>query len=305
MSKTKSYIIYASLWNFDISFNEEEFQLVDFSIKRFKRVSISLDPNKLVSAGMSMNEVNFINTLMFLYESQENRDFPHFIITSELTFENDFEFSIADRKIKWLLTCLRLYGKGDVQGRYLSAIPKEHYRPESNPLDFDSYPGLVDKYILDNKNKFEIFTKKLDGLDDIIDSIAVDRFNISFRHYNSPNEKLLDLITSLEGLFNKSPFDVKFKIALRTAHLIYPDKSKKTQELYEFLLSAYNLRNKIVHGLPGIDGEDLIIKTAELLEIVREALIRAINLRSTGKIDLFKKANEESEKEMDKIILNT
>ncbi len=305
MNSRKSYIIYGSLWNFDTSFKEERFKVMNFDIRRLERVSIDLDPQKLISAGIPIQDVTFLSTLLFLYQSQPNRDFPHFFSQDEFSFEGDFDFSIADGKIKGLLTSLRLYNSGDVQGRLIFTSPKNDKLADVTPLDSDSFPGLQNKYILDSIENLETFAKSLDGLNDLIDTLAIDRFNISYSHYNSPRERLLDLITVLESLFNKSPYDIKFKIALRTSHLLYPKKSEQTQELYEFLLSAYNLRNKIVHGLGEINQSELMEKTNRLIEIVRVVLKEAILLRSKKKIDLFEKSNDKFEREIDKVILNT
>lgn len=300
----KTYIIYGSLWNFDTKFGKENFKLGDFIIKKVKRPSVKLeDFQRVHSCGLPKEKANFLTTLLFIYQVRKGKDFPNFIIQCELIMHKSLDFSSADKKIKYLLTSLRLYQDGNVLGRFISGVPKKQFKGELIPLDFDSYYNSKNKYILDSAEKFEEFLTTLDGLENLIDSVAIDRFNISYHHYNSPIERLLDLIIVLESLFNKTSYDVRFKTSLRASHLLYPERSEKRQETYENINSAYKLRNAIVHGLRPVTAPEAEKTIDNLYPIVRKVLLSAINLRKERKLDLFKKGLEEST--IDKVIINT
>lgn len=299
----KKFVIYGSLWNFDIKADKKDFEIDNYLIKRFNRPDIQHMFQQLPSSNLPQNDINLLFTLLSLYEARPNRDFPHFIIQTSLILGKNLAFEDADKKIKYLLTALRLYHNGNVLGRYLSSIPEKDFRPEMIPIDSDSFPILKDKYTLTSTDDFKKFFNTLKGLEDLIDTIAIDRFNLSFHHFNAPAERLIDLIVSLEGLFNKSPFDVKYKVAIRSAHILNARRTKKRQLTYSAIVKAYNLRNKIVHGQGQANSDELESVNTELEEIVRKILLTALDWRAKNKLDLFGKNIQEEE--IDKVIVNS
>lgn len=297
------FIIYGSLWNFDVSQSIDSFEVGDFLIKRFKRPDVKHLFQQLPTSNLHQNDVNILFTILSIYEARPFRDFPHFIVQTSLQFKNDFVFEEADRKIKHFLTSLRLYQNGNVLGRFLSALPEKDFRKEMMPIDSDSFPNLKDQYVLTSHIDFEKFFKSQKDIEKLIDTITVDRFNLSFQHYNAVAERLIDLIISLEGLFNKSPFDVKYKVALRSSHLLHPGRSSERQKTYMTIVRAYNLRNKIVHGLGKVNSDELESINSELDNLVRKILLIALDWRAKNKLDLFGKNIKEED--IDRIIINS
>lgn len=297
------YIIYGSLWNFELYPESDSTQIGDFLIRKFNRVDILPIGQKLNSLGLDQKEFNFISTLLYLYQARPNRDFPHYVVETELSSKGDLEFERADRKIKYFISALKLYQKGDVLGRCVSVLPKTQYRGEIMPIDADSFPFLQNQYILKDVKGFEKFLKSLPGLIEVIDSISIDRFYTSFMRFSSPVDRLIDLIISLEGLFNKSSFDIKYKVAIRTSHLLFKKRSTERQEVYLKVVNAYNLRNRIVHGQGNVAREELEQINLELEDIVRKIIIKSLNINFRKKLDLFKKNLKDEE--IDKLIVNS
>lgn len=296
------YVIYGSLWNFNIPTEGDSFQIGEYLLRRFNRFNAQHLFQQLPNSKLDPKDINFLISLLSLYHARPNRDFPHFIIQTNINFPHDFKFNEADRKIKVLITALRLYQTGDVLGRFLSGMQQSDYRGEMIPIDSDSFPILKNQYTLSSVNDFERFLKSLNWIEKLIDSIAIDRFNISYQHFNSPAERLVDLIVSLEGLFNKSPFDVKYKVALRSSHLLYPKRSDQRHKIYQAIVTAYNFRNKIVHGLGQVRRDELESAITEMDEVVRKILLRTLKWKRRNKLDLF--AHNLKEEEIDKLIIN-
>ena len=302
----ESYDVWGSLWNFETPTNVDVLKVKDYEIVRVKKHYFSdnfwqvvVDPNLPITK----QDTKLLLMLCHLYATQQNRDFPPFLIKTKIKSKEDEVFASADKKIKILLNAFRLYDQGDIRGRYLAATPIESKYPMDMFFDLDNIPTTKNVYQFSSPQKLETFMDNLSDIKDLIDTITIDRFNISYTHYNSPIEQLIDLIISLEGLFNKTAFDIKFKVALRTAHLIYSERSPKTQKTYELIKKAYNVRNDVVHGkkLEDKEIEAVISLNIELNKIVRETILKAVELRRDKVLDLFQDTDENK---IDEVILN-
>ncbi|MBN2270532.1 MAG: hypothetical protein JXN61_07960 [Sedimentisphaerales bacterium] len=60
--------------------------------------------------------------------------------------------------------------------------------------------------------------------------------------------RFLAAITCLESIFSNEHKSVTFQIAARTASFLEPNDASKRAEVYNTVVSLYNLRSKIVHG---------------------------------------------------------
>jgi len=301
----KTYDIWASLWNFELSPSQKAVKIGDFEIIEKERQNFSNDFwGKVVNIGLPESDTRLLLTLAHLYTAQQSRDFPPYIIKTKLEFEDAFDFSRADKKIKSFILALRLYKEGDVIGRFLAGTPSEEKYSQSLFFDTNNFQGIENKYTLDSVSKFKDFLEKFGEVDNLIDSVPLDRFSLAYSHYQSPVEKLIDLVIVLESLFNKSPSDVKFKIALRAAHLLGNSDHGDIHSIYKEIKSIYELRNSIVHGHKLKEEEIANVKEANrvLNPIIRTILLKSINLRQSGKLDLFE---NDDESEIDNILLNT
>jgi hypothetical protein len=119
---------------------------------------------------------------------------------------------------------------------------------------------------------------------------AIDRFMTSYEQ-DRFEDKILDLMISLEALLQTDIAELKFKLAVRTATFLETDP--KLQNLvYKIIKEGYNVRSKTAHGvdLPKIiiDGKEFTLKNLTLVieEIVRRTIkefIKRINLNDNRK----------------------
>lgn len=77
--------------------------------------------------------------------------------------------------------------------------------------------------------------------------IALDYFYESGRKTITSSEGLVSAVTCLEAMFNESPGDIKYKLALRSAFLLRA-YNFNPEDTFKKLKRAYDLRSKIVHG---------------------------------------------------------
>lgn len=78
--------------------------------------------------------------------------------------------------------------------------------------------------------------------------IAMSRFNLSYER-DTDEDRFIDLWIALEALFSPSDkMELRYRIALRAAHLI-EEPGDKREQVYRTLLSSYNLRSDVVHGM--------------------------------------------------------
>ncbi len=89
--------------------------------------------------------------------------------------------------------------------------------------------------------------------------VAIDRINNSYIR-TTPDDKLLDLIISLEALLgDNQPGGSTSKLAFRSAMLL-GDSLEKRKKLKKVVIDAYSMRSKIVHG-----GNKKILDRYEIL----------------------------------------
>lgn len=98
---------------------------------------------------------------------------------------------------------------------------------------------------------------------------AIRRLSSSIQKI-SLEEKIIDLMISLESLFSDGAHEMTFKISVRMSFLLGRN-IQETKFLNKFIKEAYALRSQIVHGNKikrmRIDGKNLtLLTTANLLE---------------------------------------
>lgn len=77
--------------------------------------------------------------------------------------------------------------------------------------------------------------------------IAISRFNLSYMR-DTGEDRFIDLWIAIEALFSPTDkMELRYRIALRVAHLIGKPGDER-EEIYRTLLSSYNLRSDVVHG---------------------------------------------------------
>lgn len=107
-------------------------------------------------------------------------------------------------------------------------------------------------------------------------SIAIDRFMTSYEK-DSPHEKILDLIISLEALLQDTPAELSYRLSIRTAVLLEEENSKRNK-IFKIIRQGYDARNKIAHGNEvddvKIDGQT--VKLQDLVEQIEECVRRSI-----------------------------
>lgn len=302
--KLQKYDLWASLWNFEAKTEERTFKIDEYLISKQDRESFS-DKfwNKFLGLKSEFDDkdVTLLFRLTHLYTTQKNRDYPPYMINISKVFKGEFNFLLADKIIKKLLLGLRLYQSGNVRGRLIAGTLNNDSYGTQHFFDIDQIPITNNDYILNDVSKFEKFFINLGNVEDIMDSIAIDRFGVSYLH-NNPLEKLIGLLVCLESLFNKSSSDIKYKISIRASHFI-ESKPLNIHSKYLLINEAYKLRNDVIHGVKITDQKfEMIEQIIDSLEdIVRKVLLKAIRLRTSSNFDLFSSVEES---EIDRVIVN-
>ncbi len=89
-------------------------------------------------------------------------------------------------------------------------------------------------------------------------------------------EKLLDLMISLESLFSNEKDELGLRYSLRASYLLSVGQEAKRPEIFKNIHSLYAKRSKVVHGTENVELEYKDI--ASLQEYVREAIKRLIHI---------------------------
>ena len=159
----------------------------------------------------------------------------------------------AELRIYKILLAMRLYKEDDV---FVKVIWYEKESKVSTLTILD--PPLPERmplpYVVDLKeiNNIRKLTKKLDTTDfnkRISFRIACERFNRSYEEHKD-DEKIIDFMIAFESLFlkgEKAPANIGQFIGLGCSMLL-GNNDKEREEINEFLVRAYTVRNKIVHG---------------------------------------------------------
>lgn len=119
-----------------------------------------------------------------------------------------------------------------------------------------------------------------------------------------PEEKLIDLMISLESLFSKEVQELRLRISQRTAFFLGMGQESKLPEIFRDVYTLYDKRSKVVHGI-----EDVKIDNAEISRLT--GYIRAsiklflhIGMSKEKSLDLIDGAifNEEKKKKLIEIL---
>jgi hypothetical protein len=171
-------------------------------------------------------------------------DFP-IGITSELDVD-------VQGLINKLITALRLFKQGNVTNSFV----KTQYKTDV-PLGAKSYSGFSPDIRMLCGNIYELTESEIEELKKLwkrielskINTVALRRFNYSYSRENA-EDKLIDMMISLEALFLKGEkTGTSSGIIISVACSVLNGKNQKQRkEIQKKIESAYNLRNKIVHG---------------------------------------------------------
>ncbi len=103
---------------------------------------------------------------------------------------------------------------------------------------------------------------------------------------NNPNEKIVNLMTALESIFNRNPNQISHVIARHLSLIISIDK-EDFLENYKRIKKLYGYRSKIVHGQSlNLDGDQLNSAVSEIQDITRKAILYCLN-SNMDKDELF------------------
>lgn len=106
--------------------------------------------------------------------------------------------------------------------------------------------------------------------------ITLEKFN-SARTRTMLFDKILDLSTSLESLI-PSQTEVTFKFSLYNSFFAF-DEPEKRKEAYKLLHDLYELRSKIIHGVPPTDTDNKLVNIKDNLDEYYKITLKAINYR--------------------------
>lgn len=109
---------------------------------------------------------------------------------------------------------------------------------------------------------------------------AIDYYYRSLRDFRL-EEKLIDLMISLESLFSGDTQELRLRISLRASSLLCIGQECERPKIYENIYSLYKKRSKVVHGTEVVDLNVFEIST--LQEYAREAIKRLIHIEMTKK----------------------
>jgi hypothetical protein len=104
---------------------------------------------------------------------------------------------------------------------------------------------------------------------------AIDYYYRSLKD-DKLEEKIIDLIISLESLFSNERDELGLRYSLRTTFLLGVGQEAERPNIFRKVQTLYGKRSKVVHGTEDVDLEYKDIST--LQEYVREAIKRLIHI---------------------------
>jgi hypothetical protein len=143
------------------------------------------------------------------------------------------------------------------------------------------------KDIFQNKNK--AFLKN-----------AMDYYHRSLGDFRL-EEKLIDLMISLESLFSREAQELRLRISLRASSLLSVGKESERSKIFRKIYQLYDKRSKVVHGTELVNLD--IFEISILQEYVREATKRLIHIEMSKK-DILKLLDESIYDEEKRELLN-
>jgi len=168
------------------------------------------------------------------------------------------------------------------------AVIEEEQRMKNVPLlkkTMTKYESV--KNIFQNKNK--TFLRN-----------AIDYYHRSLGGLRL-EEKLIDLVISLESLFSGGNRELRLRYSLRASFLLSVGQEKMLPNIFGNIYKLYDKRSKVVHGTQIVDLDEFEISI--LQKYVREAIKRFIHIKMSKK-DLLQLLDESVYNEAKRAYLN-
>lgn len=179
-------------------------------------------------------------------------------------------------KSKKLVNILQIYGlvtgQGLVTGPIINISPEPGYSHgpviNENPLKGTRFVTLNVETTFDEQSKEKIFKPLIEKaitkytvINDIYENKntaflrnAIDYYNRSLND-EKLEEKLIDLMISLESLFSNENDELTLRYSLRVAFLVGCGQEDKRSEIFNLVKNLYKIRSKIVHGTSEVNIE--------------------------------------------------
>jgi hypothetical protein len=194
--------------------------------------------------------------------TEENEPIPNYVFKQikfvlRCSFPQNHKFATNPQPLSYkILSALRLTNSGFVSlGEfypYESTGWFKIQRPRLGPLEIPpSYSigfSLERNFIEELTKIFNLLVMLDDAPPDKIRYLkyALRRFEYVYAS-KSMDDKITDLIISIETLLNKDPGEVSLSISLRAAMLLGQTEEEK-EYVKKFFKKSYNIRSEIVHG---------------------------------------------------------
>lgn len=124
-------------------------------------------------------------------------------------------------------------------------------------------------------SKYEAINHIFDGKSKAFLSNALDYYIRALADERS-EEKLIDLMISLESLFSKENDELGLRYSLRTAFLLSVEQEGKRPDIFRNIHALYRKRSAVVHGTGNVKIEYEELSTFQ--KYVREAIKRLIHI---------------------------
>ena len=139
-----------------------------------------------------------------------------------------------------------------------SPLPDRRGLPYSLEVDeieeIKELANKVDKINFDNRHSLRL---------------ACERFSRSYEEHRE-DERIIDFMIAFEALFirgKRAPSRIGLYIGLGCSMLL-GENDKEREEIYEFIVKAYNIRNRIIHGSEFITSIQIDDKEYEIEEFI-------------------------------------
>lgn len=218
----------------------------------------------------------------------------------EIPSEEEKQNSVIRRSkiiLQNLMMCFRLYRAGkigfiDSEATFSTSTGSVTWQ---NPrCDLPKDWNLWDKhnYVFEEedipkiKNLRADISKALSNEKNIEIARAIDRFMISYEDERI-EDRILDLIISLEALLQNEVDELRYKLSIRTAKFLGKTPEQR-DDVYKTILAAYAVRSKTAHGQSAssvsINDQQITLDNLadRIEEITRNAIKMMINTVNNG-----------------------
>ena len=196
---------------------------------------------------------------------------------------------IVDRLVEYLRSIIMVYSivanthVEILSGRSRSRIDSDHFFGSEKLCARLGFIPVFDKER--RKNEIPILEKTIAKHREIVNVFQRKRMKFlknAMYYYsrslqdNRPEEKIIDLMISLESLFSKEAQELRLRISQRTSFFLSVDQGNRLPEIFRDVYSLYDKRSRVVHGI-----EDVKIDNAEITKLagyVRASIKRFIHI---------------------------